>query len=75
MNKKFDLFRSCLPDMAVTKWDLCASKCEGEKRTEKSFKKCLKDYLEAVAKCTYLGDQVFRWLHLTLERQASSHAV
>jgi hypothetical protein len=64
MNKKFDLFCSCLQGVAVTKWDLCASKYEAEKRTENNFKRCLKDYLEAVAKCTYLGDQVIHWLHL-----------
>ena len=64
MNKKFDLFCSCLQGVAVTKWDLCASKYEAEKRTEKNFKRCLKDYLEAIAKCTYLGDQVICWLRL-----------
>ena len=40
MNKKFDHFRSCLQGVAVTKWDLCASKYKAEKRTEKNFKKC-----------------------------------
>ena len=49
---------------AVTKWDLCATKYEGDKRTKKNFKRCLKDYLEAIAKCTHLGDQVIRWLLL-----------
>ena len=64
INKKFDLFRSCLQGVAVTKWDLCAAKYDKEKRSEKTFKKCVKDYLEAVAKCTNLGDQVIRWLRL-----------
>ena len=49
MNKKFDLFCSCLQGVAVMKWDLCANKYKGDKRTKKSFKRCLKDYLEAVA--------------------------
>ena len=64
MNKKFDLFRNCLQGTAVTKWDLCAAKYEGMKRSEKKFKNCIRDYLEAVAKCTNLGDQVIRWLRL-----------
>ncbi len=42
---------------------LC-QKYKGDKRTEKNFKKGLKDYLEAITKCTYLGDQVIRWLRL-----------
>ena len=58
MNKKFDLFRSCLQGTAVTKWDLCAMKYKGTKRTKKNFKNCIRDYLEAIAKCTNLGDQV-----------------
>jgi hypothetical protein len=58
MNKKFNLFCSCLQDVAVIKWDLCTNNYEGDKRTEKNFKRCLKDYLEAIAKCTHLGDQV-----------------
>jgi hypothetical protein len=58
MNKKFDLFCSCLQGVAVTKWELCANKYEGDKRTKKNFKKCLKDYLKAIAKRTNLGDQV-----------------
>ena len=34
------------------------------KRSEKNFKNCIKDHLEAVAKCTNLGDQVIQWLRL-----------
>ena len=64
MNKKFDLFLSCLQSPASRKWDLCATKYEGTKQTEKNFKNCIKDYLEAVAKCTNLGDQVIWWLRL-----------
>jgi len=58
------LFRSCLQGTAATKWDLCATKYEGTKRTEKNFKQCLRDYLKVTAKCTNLGDQVIRWLRL-----------
>ena len=58
MNKKFNLFRICLQGTAITKWDLCATKYKGTKRSEKNFKNCIKDYLEAVAKCINLGDQV-----------------
>ena len=58
MNKKFDLFRSCLQGTAATKRDLCATKYKGTKQTKKNFKNCIRDYLEAVAKCTNLGDQV-----------------
>jgi len=64
MNMKFDLFHRCLQGVAVTKWDLCANKYKGDKRTKKNFKRCFKDYLEAIAKCTHLGDQVIRWLCL-----------
>jgi hypothetical protein len=58
MNKKFNLFRSCLQGTAITKWDLCTTKYKGTKRSEKNFKNCIKDYREAIAKCTNLGDQV-----------------
>ncbi len=52
MNKKFNLFCSCHQGTATTKWDLCATKYKGPKRSEKNFKNCLRDYFEAVTKCT-----------------------
>jgi hypothetical protein len=64
MKKKCNLFRGCLEGTAATKWDLWATKYKGTKRTEKNFKQCLRDDLEVTTKCTNLGDQVIRWLHL-----------
>ena len=64
MSEKFDLFHSCLRGTTVTKWDLCAMKYKGTKWTENNFKNCIRDYLEAVTRCTNLEDQVIRWLHL-----------
>jgi hypothetical protein len=61
---KFDLLSSCLQGIAVTKWDMCATKYPSNKRMEKHFNTSMKDYLETTAKCTNLGDQVIRWLHL-----------
>ena len=43
---------------------LCQQVQRIDKRTKKNFMKCLKDYLEVIAKCTNLGDQVIRWLRL-----------
>ena len=57
-NKKFDLFHSCLQGDASTKWDLCATKYKGDKCIKMNFKRCIKDYLNAIAKCTNFGDQV-----------------
>jgi hypothetical protein len=70
MNKKFDLFHSCLQGTATTKWDLCATKHEGMKQTKENFKQCLRDYLKVTIKCTNLGDQVIRWICL---RSKSGH--
>ena len=39
-------------------------KYQGMKQTEKNFKNCIRDYLEAVAKYANLVDQVIQWLHL-----------
>jgi hypothetical protein len=61
---KFDLFSSCLQGIIVTKWDLCTTKYPNNKRMEKHFNACMKDYLETIAKCTNLGCQVIRWLCL-----------
>ena len=45
VNKKFDMFLRCLQGTSTSKWDLCATKFEADKRIEKNFMKCKKDYL------------------------------
>ena len=64
VNKKFDLFHSCLQGMAVTKWDLCSTKYKGTKQTKKNFKQCLRDYLKTATKGTNLGDHIIQWLRI-----------
>jgi len=58
VKKMFDLFRIFLLRLAANTWDLCAAKFEEDKHTEKNFMRCMKDYLEAVSKCTNLSNQI-----------------
>ena len=44
INKKFDLFHSCLRGVAATQCDLCAAKDKGDRYTEKGFTNSVKDY-------------------------------
>jgi len=56
LTKKFDL--------AAMKRDLCASKYGVNRRTKADFYECIHNFLEAIAKCMNLGDQVICWHHL-----------
>ena len=58
IKKKFGLFRSCLQGEAAIEWVIYTVKYKED------FTNCMMDYLEAVAKCTNLGDQVISWLHI-----------
>ena len=60
------MFCSCLQGVAAIKWYLCTVNDKGDKCTEKNFTNyiMIMDYLEAVAKCTNLDNQVICWLHL-----------
>ena len=64
INKKFDEFHSCLQAVVTTKLDLWAAKYNGDIHTGINFMNCVKGYLEAVIKCTNMGDQVIHWLCL-----------
>jgi hypothetical protein len=63
-HKEFSLFRSCLQVIAVTKWDNCFMKYSDGTKNNKGLRSCIRDYLESIAKCTNLGNQMIHWLRL-----------
>ena len=55
VHKKFNLLRSCMQGIVVAKWDNCCAKCSDDKKNDKGFRSCIRDYLESIAKCTTLA--------------------
>jgi hypothetical protein len=60
----FNLMGQCFQDVGLTKWtSVIMERCPNdEDGTNANFKKCIWDYLEAVARFPNVGDQLIRWL-------------
>jgi hypothetical protein len=54
----------CFQDISLTKWtSVTAKQCpEDADPTKEKFNKCIRDYLEAVAKLPNIGNQLICWL-------------
>lgn len=70
--QKLWFFCNYLQGVAATKWDLCKAKFEGDKHKEMSFMRCMTEYLEVAAKCTYFGNQVILGFSV---KETGTHAV
>jgi hypothetical protein len=61
----FSLLGQCFQDIGLTKWTSVIAKCcpNNADCTKASFDKCIRDYLEAVARFPNIGNQLIRWLY------------
>ncbi len=60
----FSLLGQCFQDVGLTGWtSVIAKQClDDADWTKANFNKCIRDYLEAVARFPSIGDQLIRWL-------------
>jgi hypothetical protein len=60
----FSLLGQCFQDVGLTKWtSVVVKQCPNNAdRTKVNFDKCIRDYLEAVAGFSNIGDQLICWL-------------
>jgi hypothetical protein len=60
----FNLMGQCFQDIGLTEWmNIIAKQCPpNTDRTKANFDECIRDYLEALAGFTNVGDQLICWL-------------
>ncbi len=60
----FSLLGQCVQDVGLTEWtSVVVKQCpDNADRTKANFDKCIRDYLEAVARFPNIGDQLICWL-------------
>jgi hypothetical protein len=61
----FNLMGKCFQGVGLTEWmSIIAKRCPNDAdRAKANFSKCIRDYLEAIARFPNIGDQLIRWLH------------
>jgi hypothetical protein len=60
----FSLLGQCFQDLGLTEWtSVVAKQCTDDAdHTKTNFNNCIRDYLEAVAGFSNIGDQLICWL-------------
>jgi hypothetical protein len=61
----FNLMSQCFQGVGLTEWtSVIAKRCPNNADCTKSnFDKCIRDYLETVARFPNIGNQLIHWLH------------